>query len=102
AKPTPKRREPTAEQLAQAEAMLINRTPAALVLNKPPGLATQGGTGTHLHVDGLLDAFHGDDEPRPRLVHRLDKDTSGVPLGPRTPGSAGRFSQRLAGRSAHE
>jgi len=70
------------------------------VLNKPPGLATQGGTGTHLHVDGLLDAFHAEDEPRPRLVHRLDKDTSGVLLVARTPGSAAFFSKRFSGRSA--
>lgn len=100
ARPKPRRREPTAEQLAQAEAMLIHRTDAALVLNKPPGLATQGGTGTHLHVDGLLDAFAGEDEPRPRLVHRLDKDTSGVLLVARTPGSAAFFSKRFSGRSA--
>jgi 23S rRNA pseudouridine955/2504/2580 synthase len=99
-RPKPARREPTAEQLAAAEAMLIHRTDAALVLNKPPGLATQGGTGTHIHVDGLLDAFHGDDEPRPRLVHRLDKDTSGVLLVARTPGSAAFFSKRFSGRSA--
>jgi 23S rRNA pseudouridine955/2504/2580 synthase len=96
----PKRREPTAEQLAAAEAMLIQRTDSALVLNKPPGLATQGGTGTHLHVDGLLDAFADEDEPRPRLVHRLDKDTSGVLLIARTPGSAAFFSKRFSGRSA--
>jgi 23S rRNA pseudouridine955/2504/2580 synthase len=101
AKPKPKRREPTAVQLAAAEAMLIHRTDAALVLNKPPGLATQGGTGTHLHVDGLLDAFvSNEDEPRPRLVHRLDKDTSGVLLIARTPGSAAFFSKRFSGRSA--
>ena len=100
ARPKPLRRKPTAEQLAQAEAMLIHRTDAALVLNKPPGLATQGGTGTHLHVDGLLDAFAGEDEPRPRLVHRLDKDTSGVLLVARTPGSAAFFSKRFSGRSA--
>jgi len=100
ANPKPKRREPSAEQLAQAEAMLIHRTDAALVLNKPPGLATQGGTGTHLHVDGLLDAFAAEDEPRPRLVHRLDKDTSGVLLIARTPGSAAFFSKRFSGRSA--
>jgi 23S rRNA pseudouridine955/2504/2580 synthase len=100
AKSKPKRREPTAEQLEAAEAMLILKTDAALVLNKPPGLATQGGTGTHLHVDGLLDAFAAEDEPRPRLVHRLDKDTSGVLLIARTPGSAAFFSKRFSGRSA--
>jgi 23S rRNA pseudouridine955/2504/2580 synthase len=99
-KPKAKRRPPTAEQLAAAEAMLIHRSDAALVLNKPPGLATQGGTGTHLHVDGLLDAFADEDEPRPRLVHRLDKDTSGVLLVARTPGSAAFFSRRFSGRSA--
>ena len=90
----------TPEQVAEAEAMVIARTEAALVLNKPPGLATQGGTGTTRHVDGLLDAFAGEDEPRPRLVHRLDKDTSGVLLIARTPGSAAFFSKRFSGRSA--
>jgi 23S rRNA pseudouridine955/2504/2580 synthase len=62
------------------------------VLNKPPGLATQGGSGTFQHVDGLLDAY-ADDGPRPRLVHRLDKDTSGVLLIARTPGQRGLFFQ---------
>jgi 23S rRNA pseudouridine955/2504/2580 synthase len=80
--------------------MVIGKTPSALVLNKPPGLATQGGTGTHHHVDGLLDAFAEEGDPRPRLVHRLDKDTSGVLLVARTPGSAAFFSRRFAGRSA--
>jgi 23S rRNA pseudouridine955/2504/2580 synthase len=90
----------TDEQIDQAEAMLIERTDSALVLNKPPGLATQGGTKTHTHVDGLLDAYANEDEPRPRLVHRLDKDTSGVLLVARTPGSAAFFSKRFSGRSA--
>ncbi|APE27097.1 RluA family pseudouridine synthase [Aurantiacibacter gangjinensis] len=95
-----KRRELTAEDEAQAEAMLIHRDKSALVINKPPGLATQGGTKTTRHVDGLLDAYAGEDEPRPRLVHRLDKDTSGVLLVARTPGSAAFFSKRFSGRSA--
>ena len=100
ARPQVKRRELTEDQRAQAEAMVIRKTAAALVLNKPPGLATQGGTGTHHHVDGLLDAFAGEGDPRPRLVHRLDKDTSGVLLVARTPGSAAFFSRRFSGRSA--
>jgi len=95
-----KRRDLTPDQLAQAEAMLIRKTDAALVLNKPPGLATQGGTGTFNHVDGLLDAYVEGEAPRPRLVHRLDKDTSGVLLVARTPGSAAFFSKRFSGRSA--
>ena len=99
-KKTRQRRELSAEDEAQAEAMLITRTKSALVLNKPPGLATQGGTKTTRHVDGLLDAYANDDEPRPRLVHRLDKDTSGVLLVARTPGSAAYYSKRFSGRSA--
>jgi 23S rRNA pseudouridine955/2504/2580 synthase len=49
-----------------------------LVLNKPSGLAVQGGTKTAQHVDRLLEAMGDGPETRPRLVHRLDRDTSGV------------------------
>jgi 23S rRNA pseudouridine955/2504/2580 synthase len=49
-----------------------------LVLNKPPGLAVQGGTKTAHHLDRLLEALGDGPETRPRLVHRLDRDTSGV------------------------
>ncbi|MXO89461.1 RluA family pseudouridine synthase [Pontixanthobacter aquaemixtae] len=95
-----KREELSDEDIDRAEAMLITQDKAAIVLNKPPGLATQGGTGTRDHVDRLLDAFAGPDDPRPRLVHRLDKDTSGVLLTARTPGSAAFFSKRFSGRDA--
>ena len=88
-------------QIAQAEAMVLTQDRAAIVLNKPPGLATQGGTGTREHVDQLLDAY-APDGPRPRLVHRLDKDTSGVLLIARTPGSAAFFSKRFSTRSARK
>ena len=49
-----------------------------LILNKPPGLAVQGGTGTHRHLDGMLESLGLELGERPRLVHRLDRDTSGV------------------------
>ena len=93
------RRELTEEELDLADSMVLTQDRAAIVLNKPPGLATQGGSGMKQHVDGLLDAF-APDGPRPRLVHRLDKDTSGVLLIARTPGSAAFFSKRFSGRSA--
>ena len=96
----PERKPLSPEEREAATAMVILETQAAIVLNKPPGLATQGGTKTTRHVDGLLDAFADDDDPRPRLVHRLDKDTSGVLLIARTPGSAAFFSKRFSGRSA--
>ena len=105
AKPAPARKPLSEEDRASARAMVIVETHAAIVLNKPPGLATQGGTRTTRHVDGLLDAFvagSGSDQPRPRLVHRLDKDTSGVLLIARTPGSAAFFSRRFSGRSARK
>ncbi|MHA7819256.1 MAG: RluA family pseudouridine synthase [Erythrobacter sp.] len=100
----PKTRKPlTEEQIAEARAMVIRETPSAIVLNKPPGLATQGGSKTTKHVDGLLDAFmRSDDDPRPRLVHRLDKDTSGVLLIARTPGAAATYSRKFSGRSARK
>ncbi|MDA0818741.1 MAG: RluA family pseudouridine synthase [Proteobacteria bacterium] len=97
------RRELKPEEIAEAHAMVIRETRSAIVLNKPPGLATQGGSKTNKHVDGLLDAFVEDhDTPRPRLVHRLDKDTSGVLLIARTPGSAASYSKRFSGRSARK
>ena len=102
-KSAPRARALSPEQIAEARDMVIRETPTAIVLNKPPGLATQGGSKTTKHVDGLLDAFVTDERtPRPRLVHRLDKDTSGVLLIARTPGSAASFSKRFASRSARK
>ncbi|MDP4574482.1 RluA family pseudouridine synthase [Qipengyuania sp. G39] len=98
----PKAKRPlTEDEISEAHDMVVKQTKSAIVLNKPPGLATQGGTGTTHHVDGLLDAFApGEEDVRPRLVHRLDKDTSGVLLVAKTPGSASFFSKRFSGRSA--
>ena len=99
--PRPRRvRELSEEDRELAREILISKTKAALVLNKPPGLATQGGTKTTRHIDGLLDAYADAEEPRPRLVHRLDKDTSGLLLVARTPGSASFFSKRFSTRDA--
>jgi 23S rRNA pseudouridine955/2504/2580 synthase len=74
------------------EAMLrdtvLHRDDAVIVLNKPPGLAVQGGSGTERHLDGLLDALRFGSQVRPRLVHRLDKETSGVLVLARTAAAA--------------
>src|SRR5216684_1237847 len=83
ASPPPKPREiPTVSDhdAAEIRRLVIHRDDHVIVLNKPPGLAVQGGTGTERHVDGMLDALRFGFEERPRLVHRLDKDTSGVLL----------------------
>lgn len=88
------------DEISYAQEMLIHRDAQALVLNKPPGLATQGGTKTTTHVDGLLDALQFEAEGRPKLVHRLDKDTSGALLVARTSRAAAFFSKAFSGRSA--
>jgi len=67
---------------------VLYRDDAVIVLNKPPGLAVQGGSGTERHLDGLLDALRFGSEVRPRLVHRLDKETSGVLVLARTAAAA--------------
>ena len=90
------------DQIELARSMVIHQDEDAIVLNKLPGLATQGGTGTTAHVDGLLDAFHDERKGRPKLVHRLDKDTSGVLLVARSAGAASKFSRSFAGRSARK
>jgi 23S rRNA pseudouridine955/2504/2580 synthase len=57
---------------------VLHRDEAVIVIDKPSGLAVQGGTGTTRHLDAMLDALRFGHAERPRLVHRLDKDTSGV------------------------
>jgi 23S rRNA pseudouridine955/2504/2580 synthase len=73
--------------------LVLYRDDSAIVLNKPAGLAVQGGTKTGRHVDGLLDTLRFDSAERPRLVHRLDKDTSGVLLIARTVAAAAFFTR---------
>ena len=89
----------TPDQVAFAQEMVIHRDPQAFVLNKPPGLATQGGTKTAEHVDGLLDAL-ADGPRRPKLVHRLDKDTSGALLVARSSRAAAFFAKTFSSRTA--
>src|SRR5271156_2968957 len=69
---------PQDEEMLQAA--VLYRDDSAIVINKPPGLAVQGGTKAERHLDGMLDALRFGSDERPRLVHRLDKDTSGVLL----------------------
>ncbi len=102
-RPVPAERPPLSpEQIEYAQSLVIHRDQHALVINKPPGLATQGGSGITTHVDGLLDALQFDAASRPRLVHRLDKDTSGVLLLARTARAAAFFAKAFASRDARK
>ena len=67
-----------------------------IVIDKPPGLATQGGSGLSKHVDGMLDSLQYEKPTRPKLVHRLDRDTSGVLVIARTALAASGLSASLA------
>ncbi len=81
---------PTRTRMSDADAKMIRscviyRDDHVIALNKPPGLAVQGGSGqSERHVDGLGEALMFDLDEKPRLVHRLDKDTSGVLILART------------------
>ncbi|GGE16582.1 pseudouridine synthase [Polymorphobacter glacialis] len=88
------------DQVRYIQSLVIYQDKHAIVINKPPGLATQGGIGITTHVDGLLDALCGEMTTRPKLVHRLDKDTSGVLLLARTARAAAFFSKSFASRDA--
>jgi 23S rRNA pseudouridine955/2504/2580 synthase len=90
--PSPARRiRPQDEALLRD--LVLYRDASAIVINKPAGLAVQGGTKTGKHVDGLLDTLRFDSAERPRLVHRLDKDTSGVLLIARDAAAAAFFTR---------
>jgi len=82
--------------------LVIHKDRGAIVIDKPPGLATQGGTKTDRHVDMLLDGLRYEAEGRPKLVHRLDKDTSGVLLLARSAGAASHFAKAFSSRTARK
>lgn len=73
-----------------------------MILNKPFGLAVQGGSGTVRHVDGLLEALTGKDGQKPRLVHRLDKDTAGCLIVAKTRLAAATLAKSFRSRSARK
>ena len=108
--PIPDGRAPAAprrDKVERADAEMIRscviyRDDHILALNKPPGLASQGGSGQERHVDGMGDALRFDAEEQPRLVHRLDKDTSGVMLMARNRLTAAQLSEAFRARETRK
>ncbi len=88
-----------AEALRRA---VLFRDHSVLAINKAPGMAVQGGTKQVRHLDALLEAVRFEAPERPRLVHRLDKDTSGVLLLARNSLAARRLSEIFKGREARK
>ncbi len=90
-----------AAEARELERMVIHRDAQLIVLNKPSGLATQGGPGITRHLDGMLDALR-DGGDRPRLVHRLDRDTSGAIVLARSAGVAAKLAAAFRTREVEK
>ncbi len=92
--PKPARPDSEADKTrAFLKSITLHEDADVLVLNKPMGLAVQGGSGTTRHLDGMLEVLRDAKGQRPRLVHRLDKDTSGVLLIARHAAAAASFTR---------
>ncbi|MBT3306602.1 MAG: RluA family pseudouridine synthase [Alphaproteobacteria bacterium] len=81
---------------------VLHRDDDVIIINKPPGLAVQGGSRLSRHVDGMLDALRYGLEERPRLVHRLDKDTSGILLLARHSQAARMLTRAFRGKEVRK
>ncbi|MGZ3278378.1 MAG: RluA family pseudouridine synthase [Caulobacteraceae bacterium] len=88
----------SADEVAAVRAMVIYEDPAILALNKPAGLSSQGGRGQFHTLDDLLWAFARSNGKRPELVHRLDRDTSGVIVAAKTKPAAGALGKAIMAR----
>lgn len=84
------------------KAAVLYRDDDVIAIAKPAGLAVQGGTGTHRHLDAMLDALRFGASERPRLVHRLDRDTSGVLLLGRSAAAAARLAAAFKHRETRK
>jgi 23S rRNA pseudouridine955/2504/2580 synthase len=98
---------PLAPRVSDADAAMIRacviwKDDDIIALAKPPGLAVQGGTGTLRHVDGLAEALRFDRDEKPRLVHRLDRDTSGVLLLGRSARAAAGLARAFQARETRK
>jgi 23S rRNA pseudouridine955/2504/2580 synthase len=103
--PKPRNDAPAAQKdRAFLKSVTLYEDDDVLVLNKPMGLAVQGGSGTTRHIDGMLGALRGSgpDAQRPRLVHRLDKDTAGCLLVAKTRFAAAALSKTFRTRAARK
>lgn len=87
------------DDLIELRERVLYRDNNVLVINKPPGLAVQGGSSITRHLDAMLDALRFDLPENPRLVHRLDKHTSGVLVLARTSASAAFLTKLFRNRS---
>ncbi len=93
---------PDPARVREVESWVLHRDDQLLVLDKPAGLPVQGGPGITRHLDGMLDLLRFGSAERPRLVHRLDRDTSGVLVLARTPGVAAKLAAAFRTREVRK
>jgi 23S rRNA pseudouridine955/2504/2580 synthase len=87
-------------EAAELRRRVLHKDNWVIALDKPAGLAVQGGTRTDTHLDAMLDALRFEAEERPKLVHRLDRDTSGVLLLARSTPAARSLTEAFRQKSA--
>jgi len=90
------------EHQSYARSLVLHEDAHILVFNKPSGLAVQGGSGVAQSLEDLLAAFAKSNGKRPRLVHRLDRETSGIIVAARTKPAAAFLSEAFAGRDVQK
>jgi 23S rRNA pseudouridine955/2504/2580 synthase len=90
------------EEIDEVRSWVLYKDQDVIVINKPAGLPTQGGTGVKRHLDGLLHALKFDKSEKPKLCHRLDKDTSGVLVLARSSNVAGKLTKAFKTKDARK
>jgi 23S rRNA pseudouridine955/2504/2580 synthase len=101
-RPLPPKPAVSDKEAAMLRGRVLYKDDEVLVIDKPAGLAVQGGTGQNQHLDAMLDALTFEAKERPRLVHRLDKDTSGCLVLARSAAAAKALTAAFRGRDARK
>ena len=92
----------SAREIQDLQDTVLHKDEWLIAIDKPAGLAVQGGTGQTRHLDAMLEALRFEASEAPRLVHRLDKDTSGVLLLARSAAAARALAQTFKGKEARK
>ncbi|MEM6420940.1 MAG: RluA family pseudouridine synthase [Pseudomonadota bacterium] len=100
--PTPAEATVSRTEADALQASVLWRDDAVLVINKPPGLSVQGGTGQARHLNAMLSALRFERDEDPRLIHRLDRDTSGVMVLARTGAAAASLGAAFRSRAVEK
>ncbi|MGQ4272722.1 RluA family pseudouridine synthase [Terrihabitans sp. B22-R8] len=97
-----KKKVASSQDAAFLKSLILFEDRDLIVLNKPHGLAVQGGSGTVRHIDGMLEALAGPDGEKPKLVHRLDRDTAGCLIVAKSRKAASALAKSFRSRSARK